>query len=52
MMHMIFKYKLINFYVDNKLNCLIYVVLFNYNYNYNYNLYLDQYIRNPMSHTY
>jgi len=46
-MYLIFKYKLINYLIDNKLNYLIYFILFNYN----YNLYLDQHIRNLMSHT-
>jgi len=45
-MYLVFKYKLINYLIDNKLN---YLILFNYNYN--YNLYLDQQIRNLMSHT-
>jgi hypothetical protein len=44
---LIFKYKLINGWIDNKLNCLIYLILLNYN----YNLYLGQYIRNLIGHT-
>jgi len=44
MMHLIFKYKLINYLINNNLNCLI---LFNYNYNF----YLDQHIKNLMGHT-
>ena len=39
MMHLIVKYKLINFLIDNVLNYFILLILFNYNYN--YNLYLD-----------
>jgi hypothetical protein len=46
-MHLIFKYKLINCLIDNKLNCLIDLILFNYN----YNLYFSQHIRNLMGHT-
>ena len=41
---MIFKYKSINYLIDNKLNYLIYLILFNYN------LYIDQHIRNLMGH--
>jgi hypothetical protein len=44
MNHLIFKYKLINCLINNKLNCLI---LFNYNYIF----YLDQHIKNLMDHT-
>jgi hypothetical protein len=44
---MIFKYKLINFLLDNKLNYPVYLIIFNYN----YNLYLDQHISNLMGRT-